>query len=241
VSAKERHQYDLPVLKLDPVDHEGLTFNASAWLGRIGKTEDAPYIRCRVRLGDTEFGYDDPCWVIRVERRRIRSDGRRVVQRAFEATIGFYPDGFRSAAASADVVLRGTCRNWEEAIDALSYAPLATCIRKLAKEQYKGRWIPIRPFDVTYPWRSANEPNAKYSPFRFKGATFSVETEGAVGSTLDHDIDNARRYARGLDANAFLWGPINGEYRLYHRDSMHHYDVIPLEEWYARIVAGTGD
>lgn len=229
---------------------DGLNFVAGLWRGDIRKSVDLMYLKCGIRLTTfDDYNLNNPCWLIRIERKRVVRRGRRVVQPSFEATIAFNTSGLNQPSSQSIVLMRGNCRTWEEAIEALSYAPIEAMVRKLAANQYRGKWVALRPFLVTYPWDSWEEPNAKYSPFRFKGEAFHPECEGAIGSTLDHDLGTARKIASDLGANAFLWGPRTvstpggdrEEYLLYHRDGMRAYDVIDLDQWYARIIAGSGD
>jgi len=174
-------------------------------------------------------------WTLNIK--KVRS-GKKL-SRMWEATVHY-----ENVRDEAVLLARGTDKRWQDAIDVLKYAGLARVLRKLGKVYYdRVHWFPIRPFKVVYPWSNPEEPNCRYSPFTFVGNTFDVATDG-VGAYFRFEAGklpyHVRRWIELADGDAYIGDPDpEGWCRLWHREYMGTFDRIHIDDWRARIIAGS--
>jgi hypothetical protein len=215
----------------------------SPWSGNVWfeKFDDRTIIFTKLKYA----GADEWCWRLLIERPIVLKSGRKFLGDRFIAYVANTTNDDVRDGLKGVIVLRGSCTDWKDAVELVrENADISAKISSFGDAIYKdrSRWNLFRPFHVKYPWRDPEEPNAKYSPFTFVvGYEMNYDTDNALCAVYDATSENARELAGKYGANAFLWGPVDGEYRLYHRDGMRRYDVIEIEEWCARLIAGTKD
>jgi hypothetical protein len=147
----------------------------------------------------------------------------------------------------AEMIGRGSDKGWEEPIKMLPYFGVVRALRKLGAAIYKKEnFIPIRPFKVMYPWRNPEEPNAKYSPFTYCGDVYDTETDGVVvhqyttNQKAPVTYDLRHFVTETLRANAIVTDPDpQGWCDLWHRNDMSVVDRIHIDDWRARLIAGS--
>lgn len=197
-----------------------------------------------------------PYWELSISRLEQGADGR--LGRQFTATISHVDgleiesvqDGKLDKADRPTVqVCRGSAVSWAEAINVVStcgdtHLACAATGAMIYGEGAQRAWGVVRVFLVQYPWRDPREPNAAHTPFHLVGPYgFDADSDGAVVSCYELKHAAARKFAERAGANAFLLGPYKAapRYRLYHREGMTKFDEIDIDEWRARIIAGTRD
>jgi hypothetical protein len=252
---KEKDEYP----QLVPKTGDEVPLRGGPWYLR--ETDDAKILCCEIYLNAfASEGMSDNTrrthWRLLIVRKTSMATGKVMPSKSFEARIGLHNGS--EAMIPPIGFFRAQCNGWLDAIHTVvRYAPIVGAIRKLGcsfyGEEARERWKTVRPMRVVYPWKDSEEPNARYSPFTFLGATFDAEQDGAIvmsygGSTIGSAtiVNEAHSITSSLGGNAFLHGPVNGksgepEYHLYHRDYMRSYDVIDIDDWRARVIAGTGD
>lgn len=193
-----------------------------------------------VKLAGASTEYNT-AWLLTLTR---RAEGR--LSPGFVATLEYKP---KSGPTEGPVVelIRAHCRGWEDAIDTVeAAADLPAAMAKTGEAMF-GRggegWDRFRPFRVVYPWHDPEEPNAKFGPFKLcPGLLFDAETDGVVSCIYKQSGYAVRSAAEAHHANAYLSGPDSGgKYVVYHRDGMSTPDPIDIDNWRARMIAGTED
>jgi len=236
--------------------HYGVALHGTAWkLNRHGAA--VPEIYCELRLAGwvrpdyAVSGQIDRSWRLEITRPK-RSRGKTGVKMIGDA---FVARLFEHGSPVSRTIMRGTCEggkhrsDWQDAaLQVQQMVNIPAVMKEMATlstygPETRSRWSLFRPFIVKYPWRDPEEPNAKYSPFTLcRGLGYDVESDGALCCQLDVEEHGSRDLASNLKANAFLVGPDEeGHYWVYHRSSMSTRDVIDIDDWRARIIAGTQD
>ncbi len=161
-------------------------------------------------------------------------------------------DFSNAPSTHATRVCVGTATSWVDAIDVVgTCGDVHLAMQELGSYTYgegaRHQWGVVRIFKVKYPWRDPAEPNALYTPFTLVGPYgFDADSDGAVVCCFELRHAEARRFAEAAGANAFLLGPKKDaggipRYKLYHREGMTQSDPIDIDDWRARIIAGTRD
>jgi len=247
---KGKEQQGIPQLMPKSRDEIPLLRGGAWYLRERGDTK---VLSCEVYLNAfSSEGMGDSTrrthWRLSIVRKMEAKNGKVVPARGFEAHMGLFNG---SEAVTPQVgFFRARCSSWCDAAEAvIAHAPILGVIRKLGRGYYgpeaRELWVVVRPCRVVYPWRDPEEPNARYSPFKFLGATFDVEQDGAVVMSYGGAVNEAMAITQQWGGNAFLHGPIDSvegpEYRLYHRDYGRSYDVVDIDDWRARVIDGASD
>lgn len=222
---------------------EGVSLVGGPW--DIERTNLAQKLTCSVRLAaytPTEYVRGaDGYWNIAIKKVK---NSRGKLGRGWEACI--YRDG---KTADTEVIGRGSDKGWEEPIKTLCYFNVVRAIKKLGAPLYKKEnFVPIRPFNVRFPWCDPEEPNAKYSPFTFLGSFYDTETDGVLmyqyvanpKDPLSYELREFLTTRCGGSVNALLSDPDpDGWCNLWHRKNMTLCDRIHIDDWRARLIAGS--
>lgn len=241
------------------VFRDGLHLKGSTW--KVIKSEDSNTIACELRLGGYQpathdysnppmpFGGYEACWRLELTRRKEYRNGKRMPLAGFNVSIAYYPDGLMNDPfGPAKVIFRGIAHKWPEAVrETRRYAPVIDAIKTIGRSLYGDRdnWLSLRPFKVQWPWRDVREPNAKYSAFQLTGGFRLDETNDGEALTIwrksRDDFRTLRAMMQSLGANAFLVQAKDGTYNVFHRDHMSKPDPIDIDDWRARVLAGTDE
>lgn len=236
---------DWQIIKTDNAN----TIVSSLYLGAFKPPESIHYTMT--------FGGGQACWRIKATRRKemVHSAhrSRMMPQAGFQVELAYHPDGPDATSAWSKPIYRGRATRWPEAVREIKlYASVVDEIISGGKAMYGNReqWLTLRPFRVQFPWDDPREPNAKYSAFQLAGA-FRLEetTDGSALSIRRNvqangaqlDLYEVRKMCKALDANAFLVQELDGSYFVYHRADMTQRDPIDIDDWRARVVAGSDE
>ena len=236
--------------KFKQVRHGVAIESLQRWTKVKEASGDVEFSTCDVFLRGFEYAYgmaaEDSNGVLgSLKISRVRSaresDGKRVLGRNFKAS-------FAPLANLPRLLGVGHCRTWEEAVSTLCETmDVVSVIKEHGESIYKGGrggWKAIRPIKVVYPWKDASEPNSVYSPFKLVGDYRLDETDH--GCIAMHYAFDAKKIAEQYGANALVHRDDDdpeGQLRLYHRPmgQMTHFDVITIEQLYARVLAGSSE
>lgn len=237
---KKRHHEDWPHMRQRRNGVPPLT--AGPW-GRVNEKGDDASSSAPVTIDGYYAGAEGyaPLGEITITRTRTRMDakGRALLSRSFRATFCARGDNTHHEIGV------GHCAYWEDAVEALSYMDIAKAIKAHGETIY-GRpqdWRAMRPFKVVWPWDHPNEPNRQYSEFKLLGDWKLDEGREVIAYQYASTPTDARWLCNKVGANAYLAPhPDNAlEWVIYHRGNMTAYDAINIDDFYARLIAGSGD
>lgn len=242
---------------LPPLDfkHTDVALRCGPWTEGEKRRDNSASIKCEVRLNGLvpsssgENGITEATvrsyWVVRITKSLVTRGGKQCPSKHYVATIALVMG--REVIGGPEPLLRGQGTHWKDAIDEVGMFSLPEPVLAKLGRAYLGepsKWAVVRPLRVTYPWKDPGEPNAKYSPIRRVGDhEFDLDTDGAVVSFYGGNTQIvARTLTSHLGGNAFLMGPdAQGRFNLYHHEYMNASIVIDIDDYRARLIAGTGD
>lgn len=255
-----RRKRKLPPREVRAFENDGEFFVERGWLRLVKITPwkqvetdkiagHTISITARLRLEGTVLGsaVPDAWWQLTISR-RIDDEGH--LSAWFTSYLEYFSedeDGNIETTSATFSLYSGHCRGWRDVLKTVAEdAPFLETLSLIGQSIYSDpdQWIALRPFKVLWPFRSWDEPNARYSSFHLvSNYPFDPETDGAVASCYQGSGRAALKFAQKLGANAFLTGPHgpDSEYRIYHRNSMQAFDVISIDDYRGRIIAGTRD
>lgn len=236
----KRKTEDWPFLK--QAKRGVLPFTAGPW-ARVADRGDDEFSSAPLTIDGYLPGAETytPLGEVRIIRSRSRKDanGRSLLSRSFRAV--FVP---RESTAEFELGV-GHCATWEDAVEATAFFDIAKHVKAHGETIYgrPSEWRPMRPFKVVWPWTDPREPNRFYSEFKLLGDWKLDEGREVIALSYANTTHDSRQLAIKVEANAYLAPhPDNPlEWVVYHRNYMRDFDTINIDDFYARLIAGSGD